>query len=166
MTTADNLKVSARGDREIEMERVFDAPREIVFDTLTRPELIKRWMYGPKGHSLPVCEIDLQVGGMLRYVWRLPDGTEMGMSGSYREIARPVRIVHTELFDVDWTDGETVVTTELHEQDGRTTLKMTVRYATLKARDAVLESGMAEGVATGYSRLERLLLSADAMHEA
>ena len=155
--TPGNLKVTAHGDLEIEMVRVFDAPREHVFDAITRPELIKRWLYGPEGHSLPVCEIDLQVGGSLRYVWRLSDGTEMGMSGSYREIVRPERIVHTELFDEDWTGGETVVTTELSEEGGKTTLRMTVRYASLEARNAVLESGMEDGVAMGYDRLDTLL---------
>ena len=160
MTTPGTLKVTARGDQEIEMERVFDAPREHVFDALTRPELIKRWLYGPEGHSLPVCEIDLKVGGKLRYVWRLPDGTDMGMSGVYREIVRPERVVHTELFDEDWTGGEAVVTTELRERDGKTTVTMTLTYASLEARNAVVESGASEGVAMCYDRLDGILAAA------
>ena len=158
MTTPGNLKVTARGDLEIEMERVFAAPRELIFAALTQPELIKQWMYGPEGHSLPVCEIDLRVGGALRYVWRLANGADMGMSGRYQDIVRPERIVHTERFDEDWTGGETVVTTELHEQDGKTTVRMTVCYASLEARNAVLESGMSEGVAIGFDRLETVLI--------
>ena len=159
MTNLENLKVSAHGELKIVMERVFDAPREHVFDALTKPELIKRWLYGPEGHSLPICEIDLVVGGAMRYVWGLPDGTEMGMRGTYREIVRPERIVHTELFDEDWTGGETVVTTELAEENGQTTLVMTVRYPSLEVRNAVLESGMSEGLAIGYDRLQALLAS-------
>ncbi|MEM7585029.1 MAG: SRPBCC family protein [Acidobacteriota bacterium] len=157
MTPHGNLKVAARGDLEIEMKRVFNTSRSLLFDALTRPELVKRWMYGPEGHSLPVCEIDLTVGGALRYVWRLPDGTEMGMTGRYLEIVRPERIVHTELFDEDWTGGETLVTTELYEQGETTLLEMTVRYPSLEARDRVIESGMSEGVAMGYDRLDVLL---------
>lgn len=165
MTTPGKLKVVARGDLEVEMERVFNTSRPRLFDALTRPELVKRWMYGPEGHSLPVCEIDLEVGGALRYVWLLPDGTEMGMTGRYREIVRPKRIVHTELFDEDWTGGETVVTTELFEQGKTTLLKMTVRYPSLEARNRVLESGMSEGVAMGYDRLDLLLPTLEPDHQ-
>jgi uncharacterized protein YndB with AHSA1/START domain len=115
MTDADTLRVTTPGDREIAVTRVFEAPREQVFAALTRPDLIQRWLSGPPGWSLPVCEIDLKVGGRVRFVWRGPYGTEIGLRGVYREIAPPERLVHTELFDQDWTGGETVVTTLLHE---------------------------------------------------
>ena len=156
MTDTGALQVTTPTEREIAVTRVFDAPRQRIFDALTRPELIRRWMFGPDGWSLPVCESDLRVGGALRFVWRDPN-MEMGMSGSYREVAPPGRLVHTELFDEDWTGGETVVTTVLTEQDGRTTLTSTILYASREARDAVLETPMTQGMATSYDRLAALL---------
>jgi uncharacterized protein YndB with AHSA1/START domain len=153
------LKVAARGDREIVMTRVFDAPRRLVFDAFTRPELLKRWFLGPPGWSLVVCEIDLKVGGSYRYVWRGPDGTDMGMRGVYREIVPPERIVNTESFDEAWYPGEALGTTVLIEQGGKTTLTTTVLYESREARDAVLRSPMEQGVAAGYDRLAELLAS-------
>ncbi|HYM48922.1 MAG TPA: SRPBCC family protein, partial [Burkholderiaceae bacterium] len=131
----------------------------LVFDALTEPELVKRWLLGPPGWSMPVCGIDLKVGGSYRYVWRKADGTEMGMGGVYREIVRPERLVHTELFDQDWTGGETVVTTELTEQGGKTVCSAAILYATREARDGAHHSGMEQGVTTCYDRLDELLAS-------
>src|SRR3982075_1294051 len=103
------LKLTTRGDREIVMTRVFDARGALVFDAFTKPELVKRWLLGPPGWSMPVCEIDLRVGGKYRYVWRRDsDGTDMGMGGVYREIVAPERIVATEKFDQAWYSGEAV----------------------------------------------------------
>jgi uncharacterized protein YndB with AHSA1/START domain len=141
------------------MTRVFDAPRRLVFDALAKPELIKRWLLGPDGWSLPVCEIDLRVGGSLRYVWRHTNGTEMGMRGVYREIAAPQRLVHTEAFDESWYPGQALVTTVLVEQGGRTTLTSTMLYESREARDVVLKSPMEQGVAKSYDRLAELLAS-------
>jgi uncharacterized protein YndB with AHSA1/START domain len=161
MRNSGTLKVTTPTNREIVLTRAFAAPRRLVFDALTKLELLKRWMYGPDGHSLPVCEIDLKAGAVFRFVWRGPDGTDMGMRGVYREIAPPGRIVHTELFDEDWTGGETLVTTVLTEQGGKTTLTMTVLYRSREARDAVLKTGMVQGVAASYDRLAELLASAE-----
>jgi uncharacterized protein YndB with AHSA1/START domain len=161
-TTAVGLKVSALNDREILMTRLFDAPRDLVFDAFTKPHLIKRWLTGPDGWSLPVCEVDLKVGGSLRYVWRHADGTDMGLSGAYREIKRPERIVHGELFDEDWTGGETLVTTVFIEEGGRTMMRQTILYASRAARDAVLKSPMESGVAQSFNRLAELLAALDA----
>src|SRR2546430_2321535 len=94
MTTAGALKLTTPGERDIVMTRVFDAPCQLVFDAHTKPELVKRWLLGPPGWSMPVCEIDLRVGGKYRFVWRHDrNGTEMGMGGVYREIKAPERIV-------------------------------------------------------------------------
>src|SRR3989442_94476 len=90
MKNTGTLKVTTPTDREIAMTRVFDAPRRLVFDALTKPELLNRWFFGPPGWSLVVCEIDLKVGGAYRFVWRGPDGTEMGMRGVYRSEERRV----------------------------------------------------------------------------
>ena len=151
------LQVTTPSDREIAMTRVFDAPRSLVFEAYTTPELLKRWLGVHQGWSLAVCEIDLRVGGTYRYVWRGPDGTEMGMRGVYREVKPPERIVATEAFDQSWYPGEAVGTITLVEQGGRTTLTMTVRYESREARDAVLKSPMDQGVAAGFDQLAEVL---------
>ena len=157
MKLNETFKIEPSGDREIIMRRLFDAPRELVFDALTKPELVKRWLLGPPGWSMPVCQIDLKVGGAYRYVWRNEDGREMGMGGKYTEIVRPERIVNTELFDEAWYEGESLNTWALTEKEGRTTLRVTMRYGSQKARDGVLESGMETGVAASYDRLDEIL---------
>ena len=158
MKSAAPLQLTAPGEREIVMARVLDAPRQLVFDALTKPELVRRWLLGPPGWSMPVCEIDLRVGGKYRYVWRQDsDGTEMGMGGVYREIVVPERLVTTERFDEAWYPGEAVGTLVLVEQRGRTTVTQTMRYESREARDAVLKSGMEKGVAASYDRLADLL---------
>lgn len=159
MGSAAGLKVSALNDREILMTRLFDAPRDLVFDAFTKPHLIKRWLTGPDGWSLPVCEVDLKVGGALRYVWRHTNGTSMGLNGTYREIKRPERIIHSELFDEDWTGGEALVTTRFIEQGSQTLMRQTILYASREARDAVLKSPMEGGVAQSFNRLAELLAS-------
>ena len=158
MTNPGNLKLTTRGDREIVITRAFDAPRKLVFDALTKPELVKQWLLGPDGWSMPVCEIDLKVGGKYRYVWRRDkDGTEMGMGGVYREIVAPERIVATEKFDQSWYPGEALGTFVLIEQAGKTTLTETILYESREARDGVLKSGMEKGIVASYDRLAKLL---------
>jgi uncharacterized protein YndB with AHSA1/START domain len=156
MKNNGTLQVTLPSDREVVLTRVFDAPRHLVYDALTRPELLKRW-FGPRDWSLTVCDVDLRVGGAWRYVLRGPDGQEMGMSGVYRELAPPDRTVHTEKFD-DYP-GESVVTTVLVERDGKTTLTATVLAESKEIRDAVLQSGMEDGAAETYDRLAELLAS-------
>lgn len=165
MRNTGTLKVTTPTDREIVMTRVFDAPRHLVFAALTKPELLKRWLFGPPGWSLAVCEIDLKVGGTYRYVWRGPDGTEMGMGGVYREIVSPERLVATEAFDDPWYPGEAVGTIVLIERGGKTTLTNTVLYASREARDIALSSNMEHGMAVGYDRLAELLESGVAQGE-
>ena len=158
MTNPGNLKLTTRGDREIVITRAFDAPRKLVFDAFTKPELVKQWLLGPDGWSMPVCEIDLKVGGKYRYVWRRDkDGTEMGMGGLYREIVTPERVVATEKFDQSWYPGEAVGTFVLVEQAGKTTLTQTILYESREARDGVLKSGMEKGIVASYDRLAKLL---------
>ncbi|HYS21873.1 MAG TPA: SRPBCC family protein [Gemmatimonadales bacterium] len=155
------LKVTTPSDREIEMTRVFDAPRRLVWDAYTKPDLIRQWLLGPPGWSMPVCDIDLRVGGKYRYVWRNDsDGTEMGMGGVYREIRAPERLVTTERFDQAWYQGEGVGTLVLLEQGGRTTLTLTMLYESREAREAVLKTGMEQGVAASYDRLAELVAAA------
>jgi uncharacterized protein YndB with AHSA1/START domain len=154
------LKLSTRGDREIVITRIFDAPRTLVFAAFTQPELVKQWLLGPPGWSMPVCEIDLRVGGRYRYEWRRDkDGTTMGMGGVFREVMPPERIVSTEKFDQAWYPGEALGTVEFKEEAGRTTVTQTVLYESREARDAVLKSGMEQGVVASYDRLATVLES-------
>lgn len=158
MKPAGTLQVTTPSDREIAITRVFDAPRHLVFEAMIQPKLIQRWLLGPPGWSMPVCEMDARAGGRYRYVWkRDSDGSEMGMSGVIREIVPPERIVVTEKFDEAWYPGEAVNTTVLTEKDGRTTLTVSVRYESREARDIALKSGMEQGMAAGYDRLAELL---------
>src|SRR5215831_19119538 len=106
----NTLKVTTPSDREIMMTRVFDAPRNLVFEALTKPEFLKRWFTGPPGWTLAVCEVALKVGDAYRYVWRGPDGMEMGMGGVLLEISPPERMVASEKFDQPWYPGEAVGT--------------------------------------------------------
>ncbi len=157
MPNTGDLHVTARGEREIVMTRDFAAPRTLVFDALTKPELVTRWLGVFGGWSLAVCEIDLRVGGAYRYVWRKAGGIEMGMGGVYREIVPAERLVTTELFDEAWYPGEAVGTAVLTERGGKTTLTTTVLYASREARDGVLKSRMEHGVAASYDALADLL---------
>jgi uncharacterized protein YndB with AHSA1/START domain len=155
----EKLQVTTPSDREIAMTRVFDAPPSLVFDAFTKPELLKRWLGVRGGWTLPVCEVDLKVGGKYRYVWRGAKGQEMGMGGVFREIARPARIVCTEKFDDPWYEGEAIDTMTFVERNGKTTTTTTVLYASKAVRDAVLKSPMDKGVAEGYDKLDEVLPS-------
>ncbi len=154
MQNTGTLKVTLPSEREIVMTRVFNAPRQMIYDAWTKPELLKRW-FGPRGWSLVVCEIDLRVGGKWRFVLRGPDGNEMGMGGVYRELAPPERDVHTEKFD-DYP-GESLVTGVLTESAGKTTMTATILYPSQEVRDAVIKSGMEHGAAESYDRLAEML---------
>lgn len=162
MKSAGNLQVSTPSAREIRMTRIFNAPRHLVFEAMTKPELLKRWLTGPPGWSLEVCNIDLRVGGSYRYVWHGPGGIEMGMGGTYQEIVPPERIVQTEKFDQSWYAGVAVGTLMLNEQNSKTTLTVTMLYESQEVRDAVLKTPMAEGVSMSYDKLAELLASPSA----
>lgn len=150
------VDVSTPSDREIRVARVFDAPAKLVWDCHTRPELIRRWMLGPPGWSMPVCEVDLTVGGAYHYRWRSDaDGTEFGSSGVHTEIVPFQKIVTTER--MEGFDGEAVNTLVFEEADGRTTATITMLFASKEARDGALQSGMSDGMAMGYDRMDDIL---------
>jgi uncharacterized protein YndB with AHSA1/START domain len=159
MRNTGALQITTPGDREIVMTRSFDAPRRLVWDAYTKPELLTQWLGVFGGWTFAVCEIDLRVGGTYRWVWQSPDGYRMGMGGVYQEIVEPERIVCTEKFDDPWYEGEAIDTVEFTEERGRTTLTMTVLYDSKAARDSVLASPMEQGVAAGFDKLEELLAS-------
>jgi uncharacterized protein YndB with AHSA1/START domain len=153
---SDSFQVTTPSDHEIRMTRLFNAPRALVFEAMTKPEHVRQW-WGRlgEGYSVPVCEIDLRPGGAWRFVNRHPGG-EAAFHGEYREIAPPDRLVFTEIFE-DFPDSVSVVTTEFTEENGRTRMAATVRYESRDVRDAVIASGMANGAAISYDRLEELV---------
>ena len=155
MAASSATTFTTPSDREIVMTRVFDAPRRLVFEAWTNPKHLPHWMLGPEGWTMPVCEIDLRPGGAWRFVWRRSDGTEMEMHGVYREIKPPERLVATESWGGDWP--ETVNTLVLTEKDGRTTMSQTVLYPSKEAREAAIATGMKEGWAASYDRLDEYL---------
>jgi uncharacterized protein YndB with AHSA1/START domain len=152
------LQVTTPTDREIVMTRQFDASRQMVFEAHTKPELVKRWLLGPPGWTMPLCEIDLRVGGTYRYEWRHPERPGFGTGGVYREIAAPDRIVQTEL--MDGAAAEMLVTLVLTERGGKTTLSQTMLLPSREARDMVLKTGMAKGVEASYANLDEVLAAA------
>lgn len=139
-------------DREVVVTRVVKAPRQLVFAAYTDPAHLPNWMLGPDGWTMPVCEIDLRPGGAWRFVWRRDDGSEMEMRGVYLEIDPPGRLVNTESWGGDWP--ETRNTLLLTEEGGSTTITQHVLYASREARDAALQTGMADGMEQSLARLE------------
>jgi len=159
--TPQKSTVTLPNDRDVVVVRAFNAPRDLVFDAWTKPELVQRWLLGPSGWTMPVCEMDVRVGGKYRWRWRSEEnGKEFGFSGEFREVVRPSRIVHVERYDpgdVGGEMGEALVTTDLTEKGGVTTHTMTIRYATKEMRDAAVKTGMTDGMEIGYQRLDDLL---------
>jgi uncharacterized protein YndB with AHSA1/START domain len=153
---SDTFKVTMPSEQEIRLERLFNAPRHLVFEVMTKPEHVKRW-WGQlgEGYSVPVCEIDLRVGGKWRFVNRHPRG-EAAFHGEYREISPPGRVVFTEIFE-EYPDVVSVVTSVLTDEGGKTRLTATVRYPAQQVRDMVMSTGMSRGAGISYDRLEDLL---------
>jgi uncharacterized protein YndB with AHSA1/START domain len=156
MSTA-TLEVTTPSDLEIALIRVFNAPRKLVFDCFTKPELLKRWGLGPRAWTLTGCEIDLRVGGAWRFTMTKNTGAIMIMHGVYLEIAAPERIVQTECFEQPWYPGEGHNTSTFVESNGKTTFTVTCLYDSKETRDTVLKSGMESGASVGYDRLAELL---------
>ena len=145
-------------DRELRISREFDAPRNLVFKAYTDPALVQRWLWGPDDWPMVECTIDLRVGGTYRYVWRNPQMGDMSMGGRFLEIVPPQRLVATELFDQDWTEGETVCTTTFEDLDGgtRTRVTTTVLYSSQNARDNAMKTPMLDGWGVCFDRLDDL----------
>ena len=154
VANSDTFKVTTPSDCEIVLTRLFDAPRQLVFDAMTKPEHVRRW-WGclSDQHSVTVCEIDLRPGGAWRFVHRGPEGEYPAFYGVYREIAAPDRLVYTEIFE-PFPDGESVVTQVLTEEHGKTRLTLTALYPSQEVRDMVIKTGMESGAAISYDRLE------------
>lgn len=149
------FKVTTPSDREIVMTRLFNAPRRLIFEAMTRPEHVRRWWGNlGEGYSVPVCEIDLRPGGKWRFVNRHPRG-EADFYGVYQEIAPPDRLVYTEIY-APFPDAGSLITTVLTEENGQTRLTSTCAYPSVEVRDMVLGTGMEKGASASYDRLEEV----------
>ncbi len=154
--TRPKATLTLPSDREMLITRDFDAPRRLVFEAWTRPELVRRW-YGCAAFAMSVCEIDLRVGGGWRFVLNDPGtGMDHGFSGEYREIAAPERLVYTERYE-PIPGSDHLVTLTFTEQAGRTTLTEHLLHASRENRDGHLQSGMEEGMQQTLDRLEELV---------
>ena len=160
---SSTFTVTTPSPREIRLTRLFDAPRALIFEAMSKPEHIKRW-WGRlgEGYSVPVCEVDLRPGGAWRFVNRTPKGQDVAFYGVYREIAPPERVVFTEIFE-QFPDTESVVTAVLTEENGKTRLSVTCLYPSADVRDMVLKSGMERGAGISYDRLEEVALELQRM---
>jgi uncharacterized protein YndB with AHSA1/START domain len=157
MTTDTTVSWTTPSAVEVAMTRTFDAPQQLVFEAFTRPEHVVHWMLGPEGWTMPVCEIDLRPDGRWHMVWRRDDGSEMAMTGEYREVTPWSRTVQTESWGADWPS--TVNTTEFIADGDRTTVVQTMRYPSQADRDRALETGMKGGAEVSYERLAAYLAS-------
>jgi len=158
MKNSGTLKVTTPTDRQIVMTRVFNAPRRLVYEAMSKPELLNRWLFGPPGWSMVTCDDDLRVGGAFRWTWRGPGGEEMTIHGTYREVAPPQRVVRTEIMEFGNSQvGEQLASMVFTEEGDKTMLTLTLDYASKEARDGAIASGMEHGVATSYDRLADLL---------
>ena len=156
VANSDSFKVTTPSDREIRLTRLFDAPRRLIFEAMTGPEHIRQWWGAlDEGYSVPVCEVDLRLGGAWRFVNRTPKGKLVAFNGVYREIAPPERLVFTEIFE-EYPDTESVVTAVFTEENGKTRLTVTVLYPSLEVRDMVLKTGMEKGAGLSYDHLEEV----------
>jgi uncharacterized protein YndB with AHSA1/START domain len=156
------LEVSTPSDLEIVMTREFDAPRRLVWDAITRPELIRRWMYAPEGWTMTVCEGEAEVGAPFRWEWDGPDGKPaMAIWGVNKEVVPLEKVVHTECMELNGAVlGELLATVVLTEHGGHTRLRMTLLFPSKEARDGALASGMERGVGIGYDRIDEILAAA------
>ena len=159
----EKAQVSLPSDREVKVTRSFKAPRALVYKAHTDPALVRKWLLGPPGWTMPVCEMDVRVGGSYRWRWRSDkDGKEFGFAGTFREVQPPTRLVHTEAYDPGTVDyaypaEPALVTVTFDEADGVTTLTSLIDFGSKQARDAAMKTGMTDGMEMSYQLLDRLL---------
>jgi uncharacterized protein YndB with AHSA1/START domain len=148
-----SLEVTTPSNREIRVRRTFDAPPQLVFEFHTKPHLVQKWLLGPPGWTMPVCEIDLKVGGRYRYVWRNDAGNnEFGVQGEFEAVDAPDRLVHREV--MDGVPGQALCTTTFERSNGGTLFALTILFESQELRDSALASGMTEGMSMSYDRLQ------------
>jgi len=159
MSLSKILSVSTPSDLEIAVERMFEAPADLVFDCYTTPDLVRRWLTGMDDWWLSTCDIDLREGGNYRYVWSGPNGESMGLTGTFHEIEPPIRLVTTEKFDDDFGMGKMLITTLFHPDGDRTRLNQTILCESKAQRDAAVATGMTDGMGMSFASLDDLLAS-------
>jgi uncharacterized protein YndB with AHSA1/START domain len=164
----EKAQVSLPSEREVRVVRRFKAPRALVYRAHTEPQLVQRWMLGPPGWSMPVCEMDVRVGGAYRWRWRSDEnGKEFGFYGVFREVDAPANISHEQSFDPGDvggsmpTEAPAIISVELSEQGGVTTLTTTMLFPSPQARDGAVRTGMTEGMEMSYQKLDQLLAKGD-----
>jgi uncharacterized protein YndB with AHSA1/START domain len=162
-TIIDKADVIQPSDREVKVTRSFRAPRLLVYRAYTEPALVRRWLLGPPGWSMPICDMDVRVGGGYRWRWRSDqDGKEFGFAGTFREVQPPSRLVHTEAYDPGSVGGgypgpEALVTVTFAEDAGVTTVTTLIDFGSREARDAAVATGMTGGMEQSYQLLDRVL---------
>ena len=161
--TMDKAQVTLPSDREVQVTRSFKAPRRLVYRAYTEPALVQRWLLGPPGWAMPVCEMDVRVGGRYRWRWRNDaDGSEFGFAGTFREVQPPSRLVHTEAYDPGTVgdahpQSEAIVSVTFAEAGGTTTVTTLIDFGSKEARDAAVGTGMTDGMEQSYQLLDRML---------
>ena len=164
--TIDKAQVETPSDREVKVTRSFKAPRALVYRAFTEPELVRRWLLGPPGWSMPVCEMDVRVGGTYRWGWRSDqDGSQFGFHGTFREVQPPSRLVHTEAYDPgtvgeSFPGQEALVTVTFAEDGGVTTMTSVIDFGSKDARDGAIATGMTDGMEHSYQQLDTLVAQA------
>jgi uncharacterized protein YndB with AHSA1/START domain len=155
-----SAKVTLPTDEQILITREFDAPKHLVYEAYTTPELVRRWWHAGRG-EMTVCDIDLRVGGKWRFAMVTPDGTEVGFHGEYRELVPNERIVSTEVYEgvPGGDDDPAIDTLTLTEADGRTTLTIIMQLSSKETRDMIIDSGMEEGLQDALALLEQAAVS-------
>lgn len=155
-------QVSLPSDSEVKVMRQFKAPLDLVYKAYTTPALMQRWLVGYAGWSMPVCEMDLRVGGQYRWRWRNNESEqEFGFTGVFREVIAGKKYVHTQVYDPGTFGGdmgeESIITVEFAEKNGHTILTCTLDYKTKESRDTAMSTGMTDGMETNYQLLDKLL---------
>ena len=159
-----SAEVTLPSDTEVCISRTFDAPAPLVWRTYTEPALLRRWMLGPPGWSMPVCEMDVQIGGQFRWRWRSnEDDKEFGFYGEFEEVSPYKKIIYTEIYDPgelgDNMGGSTLVTVTFDEHNGKTTMVTSIQFQSREDRETALSTGMTEGMEMSYKQLDTLLES-------
>ncbi len=159
----DKAQVTLPSDREVKVIRSFRASRALVYRAYTEPELVRRWLLGPPGWTMPICEMNVRVGGRFKWRWRSEEnGSEFGFSGTFREVEPASKIVHTEAYEPGTVGGgypgnDAIVTVTFTEDGGVTTVTTLIDFGSKEARDAAVATGMTEGMEQSYQILDRLL---------
>jgi uncharacterized protein YndB with AHSA1/START domain len=152
-----SVRFESQGEREIVASRTLTVPPGSVFAALTTPDLLRQWLLGPPGWDMPICEVDLRVGGRYRYGWSNGGTKRLTVGGEFLEIEAPVRFVATERFEGPWDQGETIITYALAASSAGTRMTVTMQYGSETLRDAMAASDMERGLASSFDRLAALL---------